>query len=55
MIKRLTPTDAIVYGYMPKVIFSNFESLTKFHRYHNHFEKQCIQPIHDKRNKLFFY
>ena len=45
MIKRLTPTDVIVYGYMPKVIFSNFESLTKFHRYPNHFEKHCKKEV----------
>ena len=45
MINRLKPTDVIVYGYMPKLIFDGLEKLTNFHRYPNHYEKNCKKRL----------
>lgn len=41
MIELLSPTDVIVYGYMPEDVFGGLEGLTRFHRYPNHFEANC--------------
>lgn len=39
MLKRLSPTDVIVHGYMPDDIFKEFENKTRFHRYASEFEQ----------------
>lgn len=33
MLKRLEPTDVIVYGQMPQDIFGEFKNICKFHQY----------------------
>ncbi len=45
MIELLTPTNVIVYGYMPDIIFKDLESYTRFHNYENHFEKICKKGV----------
>ena len=39
MIKRLEPTDVLVHGYMPDVVFKDLEDKTNFHRYPSLFEQ----------------
>lgn len=38
MLEVLEPTDVIVHGSMPKSIFEEFESRTRFHRFPSEFE-----------------
>lgn len=38
MLEVLEPTDVIVHGCMPKSIFEEFESRTRFHRFPSEFE-----------------
>lgn len=45
MLDILTPTDVIVYGYMPDTIFGGLENRTNFHNYPNHFEKNCKSEV----------
>lgn len=45
MINRLSPSDIIVYGYMPAFIFDDFKNRTNFHRYPNHFEQSCKKRV----------
>lgn len=45
MLATLEPTDVIVYGYMPYVIFGDLYGITKFHNYPNHFEKNIKKEI----------
>lgn len=39
MLSRLQPSDVIVYGFMPKDIFGEFEGRTRFHRFPSEFEQ----------------
>ncbi len=45
MIELLSPTDVVVYGYMPKEVFDGLEKLANFHRYPNHFEINCKKGV----------
>lgn len=39
MLEVLEPTDVIVHGHMPSVVFQDYYKLTRFHRYPSEFEQ----------------
>lgn len=45
MLELLTPTDVIVYGYMPDSIFGDLKDKTNFHNYQNHFAQNCKSEV----------
>ena len=45
VLEILTPSDVLVYGYMPDIIFGGLEKYTKFHNYPNHYVQNCKKKV----------
>lgn len=43
MLKVLEPTDVLVHGYMPDVVFDEFKNNVNFHRYKSQFERTHVK------------
>ncbi|MCD8110658.1 MAG: DUF4417 domain-containing protein [Clostridiales bacterium] len=43
MIRVLEPTDVLVHGYMPKAVFEDLDTQTRFHRYPSLFEQTHVR------------
>lgn len=45
VLETLKPTDVLIHGYMPEVIFGGLDKYTRFHNYPNHYVQKCKKKV----------